>query len=256
MQSKAKVKPDAVAKQPASRAQRKAQHVEANRALWDSAENPETFHYVDAKNDVPLKSEFKPAMKVLSRKPKAADQPKIATRPRDAQITNGITNLTLNEEEDIDSEEEERREKDRSMKERQEKARIEREEKQKKYKEVRDRLFGSTEQSKPGTSSPTRPSSSSNGQRGAKSGRKGALFANTPQPATSTDQSPSRESGRNSNGLYDPGYSAEPGSVFLQAREQVSRQPQVESPHIRAPKRPDGSGRGGFGFTTREGKAS
>lgn len=250
--------PKSVEPKPASRAQRKAQHVEANKALWESAENPETFHFVETKNDVPLKSAPKTAMKVLSRKPKQ-EQPKLAKRSSSALPTNDMQNLELGEEEDIDSEEEERREKERGLKARQEQARVEREEKQKKYKEVRERLFGTTPESTPNAqaSNTAKLSRSSSGQRQSpvRPDRKPAANDGS-DPTSSADQSPSRPPKQQHAQLFEPGYAPKPGSTFLQGRNGTSRSPQPESQHIRQPRGPDGSGRGGFGFSSRNPEAN
>lgn len=86
---------------------------------------------------MPLKDEFKPAVKVLSRKPTPA--PKSASR-RDG--TQG--------DEDEDSEEEARKRAEADFEERKRKAKIEREEKQRKYDEARARIMGTAS---PATSS-------------------------------------------------------------------------------------------------------
>ncbi|KAF7544791.1 hypothetical protein G7046_g9712 [Stylonectria norvegica] len=53
-----------------SKAERLARHVETNRKLWESAETPQTFHYLEANSNVPLASNFKPQVKVLSPEPR------------------------------------------------------------------------------------------------------------------------------------------------------------------------------------------
>lgn len=56
--------------------------------------------------------------------------------------------------------------------------------------------------------------------------------------------------------LFDPSYSAKPDSVYLQRREKgVPEGKEGEIQPIRSPRGPDGSGRGGFGFEPRGGKA-
>lgn len=218
-----------------SRAERKAKHAEANKQLWESAENPERAYFLEAKRNVPLKTDFKPAVTVLSRKP----TPQIASR-KDA--ANGMASLTLDDEDD--SEEEARKKNEAVFAERQRKAALEREEKQRKYAEVRERLFGPSE-------SASRESSEG---RGASTGRGGSAprrgrtqNTRSSQPTSSADQSPARPSG-GSKQLYDPGYTAKP------RRDEVQRSatPKAEQP-IRMPRGPDGSGRGGFGFASRGG---
>ncbi|KAI9661499.1 MAG: hypothetical protein M1831_003021 [Alyxoria varia] len=128
-----------------SRAERKAKHAEANKAIWESAENKgNNFHFVDAmRNDnVPLKTEFKPAIKVLARKPKHEQQPKRHSRGKSTGLETRVDGLFLHEdEEDMDSEEEERREREKNFAKRKEEAEKTREEKNRKYEEVRARIF-------------------------------------------------------------------------------------------------------------------
>ena len=58
--------------------------------------------------------------------------------------------------------------------------------------------------------------------------------------------------------LFDPNYTPKPGSVTLQKRGTETSSghitPRADEQVIRAPKGPDGSGRGGFGFANRGGK--
>jgi hypothetical protein len=57
--------------------------------------------------------------------------------------------------------------------------------------------------------------------------------------------------------LFDPSYSAKPDSVYLQRREKgLSEGKEGEVQPIRSPRGPDGSGRGGFGFAPRGGRAA
>ncbi|KAH8789313.1 hypothetical protein BGZ57DRAFT_730400, partial [Hyaloscypha finlandica] len=122
-----------------SKAERLAKHAETNRKLWESAEEPETFHFLTARDNVPLKSEFKPALKVLSRKP----APKVVQR---VDPVTGLAKMTL---EDEDDEGEQQRDQP-SPEELRLKAQREREEKQRRYDEARARILGTPS----GTSSP------------------------------------------------------------------------------------------------------
>lgn len=110
---KREVKPDDL-----TRAERKARHAEANQKLWKTANQPEQSFFLETKDKVPLKDEFKPQMKVLSRKPQAVPRP-----------------------DEEDSEEEARRKNLETLEERRKKAAIEREEKLRRYNEARERLF-------------------------------------------------------------------------------------------------------------------
>ncbi|KAE9974901.1 hypothetical protein EG328_003568 [Venturia inaequalis] len=219
-----------------SRAERKAKHDEANKQLWDAAEAPEKPIFLLAREDVPLKDEFKGPLKVLSRKP----PPKVIARQ---DPTSGLANLNMDD--DDDSEEEERKKAEKSFLERQARAKIEREEKQRKYQEARDRIMGGkASNDASGRPSSAHGSGSRNSSRGK--GRSGRVNA-TP----SAEPSPARAS-RQSKGLYDPGYTPKPGSVYLQKRDggdssaSGSSKPNEDKP-MRAPKGPDSSGKAGFG---------
>lgn len=205
---------------------------------------------------MPLKTEFKPAVTVLSRKPKP--EVKIARPPAIQQgvgpdvnkIASGLASQDLSsnataEDEDPDSEEEARREQERSFKTRQEKARVEREEKQRKYNEVRSRLFGAPDADVQAaisrTSTPSRESSGAGNARsrgGAGRGVGKGRGSNTQRSdGSSAEQSPARH-------LYDPEYSAKPGSTFLAHRASQGDGSRPTSAHIRSPRGPDSNGQG------------
>ncbi|KAL8957559.1 MAG: hypothetical protein Q9183_006024, partial [Haloplaca sp. 2 TL-2023] len=116
-----------------SKAERRAKQAEFNRQLWEDAEAQNQNYFLNTRTEVPLKSEFKPAMKVLSRKPATKT---MAT----ADPALGLEKLAL--EDDEDDEEDEEKTRTPTAEERQIKAQKEREEKQKKYEEARQRLFG------------------------------------------------------------------------------------------------------------------
>jgi len=222
-----------------SRAERKAKHDEANKQIWDAADAPERPLFLQARDDVPLKGNFKPAVKVLSRKP----PPKVVSH---ANPTSRVANL--NTEDDDDSEEEERKRAEKSFLERQALSKIEREEKQRKYQEARERILGGSSNDADG-----RPSSANDiGSRNSSRGRgRGGKAAGTP----SADQSPARTNNHRKL-LYDPSYASKPNSIFLQKREAseiggTSTSTSSEYKPVRSPRGPDGSGRGGFGFAAR-----
>jgi hypothetical protein len=76
-----------------------------------------------------------------------------------------------------------------------------------------------------------------------------------------TGRQPSnQQAGRGMRELYDPGYAPKPG-FNIQKRVEPAGQPgnqpgtpREEDQIIRAPRGPDGSGRGGFGFARRRGE--
>ena len=200
------------------------------------SEAPSSPYFVDSRNEVPLKSEFKPTMKVLSRKP----APKLVARK---DPSSGIDQLTLEDEEDDD---EESRPPTLTMEERQQRAQREREEKQKKYEEVRERLFGALDgtvgasSSSGNTSPPTNRDVKSRGRsKGAKESRS------------------SSSAGIKSRQLYDPNDPVKQDSLTVQKKDQQTPVSGHSTPSedqlLRQPKGPDGSGRGGFGFEGRGG---
>ena len=195
-------------------------------------ETPQTSYLWDTRNDVPLAADFKPTIKkVLSRKPKTA--PRV-----------GIDGLTLEED---DEEENENAAKPLTLEERQLKAQKEREEKQKKYQEARQRILGNTDPTS-GTKSPGHVTPPSRNGGGLDSRNRGRGERNREsRPLTPADSSKARQ-------LYDPNFSAKPDSASVQKRDgqiiESGPSTPLEEP-IRAPRGPDGSGRGGFGFASR-----
>lgn len=224
-----------------SRAERKAQHQEANKQLWQAAEEPERFHFLETKTaTLPVKTaDFKPTVKVLSRKPQIA---KPSSDP-----TANMAGLTMDDGDD--SEEEDRKRKEKDFAERQRKAQIEREEKQRKYAQVRERLFGSST-----SATPSRDSSTASQPRNPpnldsrNSSRRGRARGGKDSRPNSATQSPARIMAQPKQ-LYDPSYDAKP-----KPQSPRSVTPREEQP-IRAPRGPDNSGRGGFGFAPRGGRS-
>ncbi|SLM37429.1 SUZ domain [Lasallia pustulata] len=222
-----------------SKAERRAKQAELNRKLWEEADTPENPYYINSRNEVPLKTEFKPAMKVLSRKP----APKLVTR---TDPVSGLEQLTI--EDDDDDDDEATTKTTMTMEQRQQKAQREREEKQRKYEEVRERLFGAgTSGAMSGTRSPgqvTPPKAGSSGEGKTRGRSKGGREA---RPAPSADGKTPQ--------LYDPSYAAKPDSGFVHKRDAQApasgRDTPGEEQLIRNPRGPDGSGRGGFGFAAR-----
>ncbi|KAH0542741.1 hypothetical protein FGG08_002880 [Glutinoglossum americanum] len=222
----------------ASKAERLAKHAELNRKLWDSAESTDNF-FLDAKNDVPLKTEFKPAVKVLSRKP----TPKIAP---------GMSQLALDDEDDEN--EGSSKKHAPSPEELRLRAQREREEKQRRYEEARERLFGSSapasRTASPGTLTPPKAGEG----KGVRGKGKSRGIRDSKSPPENTSNSRSKKSpidnstDRTSDGrqLYEPEYSAKPDSSFLQKRgvlqlsDSLSTSDESQQP-IRSPRGPDGS---------------
>ena len=199
-------------------------------------EAPEGSYYLHTRDDVPLKTEFKPAVKVLSRKPAPKKETYI-------DPVTGLEQLTV--EDDDDDEDEDTKKKTLTMEERQQKAQQEREEKQRKYEEARQRLFGTdgTSAPKSGTTTPK-----SNGES-----------RNSSRSKTSKESRPSSSAGNKNRQLYDPNYTAKPDSVYLQKKELPvgsGRSTPSEQQPIRSPRGPEVSGRGGFGFAPRGGRAA
>ncbi|KAI1119673.1 hypothetical protein F5Y14DRAFT_396130 [Nemania sp. NC0429] len=203
-----------------SKAQRLAQHAESNRKLWASAETPqEPFHFLAARSEPPLTTDFKPAVKVLSRKP----APKVITK-RDP-LTGALSQLKVEEEESDD-------EKNRiqpSPEEIRAKQQRELEERQRRYEEVRAKIFGTTPAasasgnssnpssgtSTPGNATPPRSSVEGRGPRGRGRGRggggSGAHRHTESRGDVGSTQRPGSQAGPSGRELYDPNYAPKPG---------------------------------------------
>ncbi|KAI4169670.1 MAG: hypothetical protein LQ348_007236 [Seirophora lacunosa] len=163
-------------------------------------------------------------MKVLSRKPETASG---ALGPGQLSLDN----------EDQDEDNDEGKARPLTAEERQLKTQQEREEKQKKYEEARQRLFGVSHAStsKP-SGSTTPPRQKANGEVRGSSRTRGTRHL-------------SSSGGGAARQLYDPNYSAKVDATISQKRDETFDASQP----IRAPRGPDGSGRGGFGFAPRGG---
>ncbi|KAI9792604.1 MAG: hypothetical protein M1833_001057 [Piccolia ochrophora] len=223
-----------------SKAERLAKHAEQNRRLWDSAESPDNYHFLGARNEVPLKSEFKPSVKVLSRKP----TPKLASRN---DPSTGLAQLTV---EDDDEDADNSGKSTTSPEELRKKAQLDREEKQRRYEEARERLFGSpapeSGTSTPGNVTPPRPSSRGEAKLGKGKGK--ARVGRESNLPLRPKEDNSEQGGRKQ--LYDPDYAAKADLVYIQKRtgEALRNKSVAEEglQPIRAPRGPDGTGRGAF----------
>ncbi|RMZ04089.1 hypothetical protein D0860_06527 [Hortaea werneckii] len=189
---------EAKAPQPApklSKSERRQQHNEFQKQLWNSAENPSRNHFLESRGVVPLKQEYKPQVTLLSRKP----PPVIAKK----DAADGMNGLTLDDGDD--SEDEARRKRDADFEERQRKAKVEREEKQRKYAEARERIMGS---SVPGTPAVGSRESSQGRNDNRRRGRGGG-GPKTSRP-TSADQSPKAPG----SPAFGPTASTGPGQLY------------------------------------------
>ncbi|KAF2034953.1 hypothetical protein EK21DRAFT_97156 [Setomelanomma holmii] len=208
-----------------SQAQRKAQHAELNRKIWESADNPNPQWYPGIKNPVPVAT-FKPKVTMLARKP----APQVLSR--------NMAGLNL---EDDDSEEERRKKAEADFEDRKIRAQKERAEKERKYAEARERIFGS-----PAASEESRSNSPSKAARGKGKSRGGRES----QPRSSNEQSPAQTAApAPARQLYDPTYTPKPGSVYIQKKENSGSRPStpsvLEKP-IRQPLGPAKDGARGF----------
>ncbi|KAI6250079.1 hypothetical protein HI914_01920 [Erysiphe necator] len=203
-----------------SKAERQAQHIEANKKIWKSAEEPEQYLFLTAQDNIPLKSEFKPALKVLSRKPAPVMVGQI-------DPTTGTVQLMP-----VDKEDHEEQMDSISPEEQRLKALKELEEKQKRYDAARARILGA----RPGPSSSgdtTKymktnseiPKSIQARERGKRSGRDTRFNDSGPNPIIRPDLSTRRKNTEFSRSL---------------SRE--------ESDIIRKPRGPDETGKPGFEF--------
>ncbi|KAI4164690.1 MAG: hypothetical protein LQ342_001665 [Letrouitia transgressa] len=227
-----------------SKAERRARQAEFNRQLWEDAERPSNNFFLNAQAEIPLKAEFKPAVKVLSRKPPAA-----TTASQDS--VDGISQLAIDDEEDDDNDEENGgfKKNATTFQERQLKAQKEREEKLRKYEEARQRLFGpdGTSSAKSSTRSSPKPKADGDekSQTRSRAGRE--------VRPTSSGSGAARQ-------LFDPNYNVKPDSYVSQKKNKTpvssGRSTPSEQQPIRNSRGPDGSGRGGFGFMPRGGRVT
>jgi len=196
------------------------------------SEAPEEINFITASQTVPLATGFKPAMKVLSRKPEDLDDK-------------------------IDESSKPQQETPEQIRQRQQR---ELEEKQRRYEEIRARIWNestpSSGNSTPGTVTPPQSSEGrQNSNRGRGRGR-GGVHRNNSRQEHQNRNSPNNQQPA-SRELYDPGYSPRPNfnpqrrNVDGSPQSSRSQTPREEDQIIRTPRGPDGSGRGGFGFARR-----
>ncbi|KAI6782229.1 uncharacterized protein J7T54_002466 [Emericellopsis cladophorae] len=233
--------------EPSNKAERIARHVETNRKLWESADTPDTFHFVEANNTVPLQTGFKPQVQVLSRKPVIAKR----------DPATGMSNLSLQDEEE-DARGQEGQPSPEEVRARQKK---ELEEKQRRYEEARAKIFGQGPASSSGASSPsgagtvTPPRADGHGNARARGRGRGGQRGDKRRQNNTNNQTnnvaPTRE-------LFDPGYASKLEQRGADSPQRLStpRLEQQQQPAIRSPRGPDGSGRGGFGFAQRGAKGN
>ncbi|PBP16220.1 hypothetical protein BUE80_DR013081, partial [Diplocarpon rosae] len=112
-----------------TKAERLALHKQSQKKLWETAEEPETPYFLAARDNVPLKQEFKPALKVLSRKPTPNLVQKI-------DPLTGLAKMTLEDDDD------EVKKDQRTPEELRLQAQRNLEEKQRLYNEARARILG------------------------------------------------------------------------------------------------------------------
>ncbi|KAJ5637932.1 hypothetical protein N7490_007811 [Penicillium lividum] len=234
-----------------TKAQRRAQQAEFNRQLWEQAETPQTFHFVEARSDVPLKQDIKPAVTLLSRRPQIATRQSANSGVDGAAA--GLGQLGLDGD-DGESDDEGNKSPEPTFEERQAIALKNREEKQRKYEEARERLFGSPSANNSGNSSPgstTPPRQQSGEGRGKGKGRGGRDYQKRDSSAASSK----------SKHLYDPTTAFRSNGPHLQRRDHPGDRSDSEKPSspaspaspapqqpTRHPRGPDASGRGGFKF--------
>jgi hypothetical protein len=189
-------------------------------------------------------------MKVLSRKP----APQMIAKK---DPVTGIAQLKLEDEDDEGREANEIPLTAEEIRVRQQK---EREEKQRRYDEARAKIFGDSNPpsgtSTPGSVTPPNGSEGRQNHRVKGRGRGGGNRSETRQDSQGRQPHSGQPGARE---LYDPNYSPKPG-FKLQKRDTESSSPGAHTPPceehqaIRAPRGPDGSGRGGFGFSRRGAK--
>lgn len=193
--------------------------------LTINRETPHTPFFLAAREPVPFKQDFKPALKVLSRKPAPEIDP----------IT-GMAKMTIEDDEDG------QKKNQPSPEELRIRAQRELEERKRKYAERRAELMAESGKTTPGSVTP--PNEEGRQIRGK--GRGGSRQDN---------RRPESQSG--SKELFDPNYTPKPG-VTVQKRNGDSSwsgrsTPREEEQLIRKPRGPDPSG--GFGFANRGGKS-
>lgn len=211
-------------------------------------ESPQTFHFLEAQSNVPLKQDFQPTVTVLSRKPQPSRSTAAVNPP-----TAGMARLAVSADDPVDdSEEDDEKQQNKppepTPEERQAMALRNLEERQRKYEEVRERLFGSPSADASGNSSPrsATPPTRQPDSRGKGKSRGGGRENYKEKRDSSSTSSKSRQ-------LYDPGNTGRSGANYVQRKDSQSpndrtggAQHQAPRQPLRSPRGPDPSGRGGF----------
>lgn len=197
-------------------------------------------------------------MKVLSRRP----APQMIAKK---DPVTGLEKLTLQDDGEEDDEASKRHQP--TVEEIRKRQQRELEEKQRRYDEARAKIFGepkstpSSGHSTPGTVTPPQMSEGrqNQNQRGKGRGRGGYRGDH----ARHDNQTRRQANAAGARELYDPNFSPKPsysgqkrGGSGASPQSTRSTTPREEDQVIRAPKGPDGSGRGGFGFARRGAKES
>ncbi|KAL2209845.1 hypothetical protein CC79DRAFT_464195 [Sarocladium strictum] len=232
-----------------TKSERLARHVDTNRKLWESAETPQTFHYLEASNSLPANTTtFRPQVKVLSRKPVLAKR-------------GGGSSGTQTPADDDD--EDDKKSPQLTPEQIRAKQKRDLEEKQRRYDEARAKIFGesapSSGASTPGTVTPPRGADGAHySPRGRGRGRGGRGNNNN-----NNHNAGGNNEGRRQNvpqqtagnrELFDPNYAQrQPGEGPTRMTGTPVKDEQAP---IRAPKGPDGTGRGGFGFARGRGRGT
>lgn len=182
-------------------------------------------------------------------------------RPGGTNLAQDVNNLSLQNKNDESSDDESTAAPALTLEERKAKATKEREEKQRKYEERREQLFGPSAQAAnagSGASSPndlTPPTSRSGTPNKGRGGARGGRGSGN---QSRNQSSARRDAGVQKKELFDPTYSPKPDSIYLMRKEagnNATRESLTDDLQpVRAPKGPDGSGRGGFGFGARGAK--
>lgn len=219
-------------------------------------ESEKEINFLAATSSVPLTTPFKPAMKVLSRRPVIAKRDPVT----------GLERLTLQDDEDDDENKDKKQETPEEVRMRQQR---ELEEKQRRYEEARAKIFGeaspSSGLSTPGSVTPPKETDKAdrtrNDRPNHRRGRgRGGMHRTDSRPESQARRLPFNTQSA-PRALFDPNYSAKPGSNGQtrsgEASTSMSRSNsrRDEDQVIRAPRGPDNSGRGGFGFARRGGQA-
>lgn len=201
-------------------------------------DSPEPFHFLEVTSPAPAATmNLKPQVKLLSRKPTLARDP-----------TTNMANLSLKDDEE-DEEEAKRRHQVEAEARMREGERL-LAEKQKAYEEARRRIFG--EEKEDEGKNAGRGSGRGRGNRGSRGSGRGR--GNDGRGSDTSRSATSSRSATPSGATREQRGSSSPKPSILQKPESApgsQRRGDGQTPAIREPRGPDGSGRGGFGFARR-----